>query len=69
MRDQVPGIRIPDAVMERFEKAADVKEEGVRFAVEAIEAVRKVEGVAGVHIMAIGWDEIVPEVVKRAGLR
>lgn len=69
MRDQVPGIRIPDAVMARFEKAADVKEEGVRFAVEAIEAVRKIEGVAGVHIMAIGWDEIVPEVVRRAGLR
>ncbi len=68
MRDHVPGIVIPDAVMARLESAAKARAAGVALAVETIQAVRDIEGVAGVHIMAIGWDEIVPEVVRGAGL-
>jgi methylenetetrahydrofolate reductase (NADPH) len=68
MRDHVPGIVIPDAVMARLEAAPKAREAGVALAVETIQAVRQIEGVAGVHIMAIGWDEIVPEVVRGAGL-
>ena len=69
MKDHVPGIlharRGAPAAGNGRRKA---KEEGISLAVETIEAVRKIEGVAGVHIMAIGWDEVVPEVVRRAGL-
>jgi methylenetetrahydrofolate reductase (NADPH) len=47
--------------------AADAKDEGVAIVLENIERIKKIEGVAGVHIMAIGWEEIVPEIVRRAG--
>lgn len=68
MRDHVPGIVIPDAVMMRLESAPKAREAGVALAIETIQAVRQIEGVAGVHVMAIGWDEIVPEIVRGAGL-
>ncbi len=43
-------------------------EEGIKIAVETIERVRAIKGVAGVHIMAIEWEDRVPEIVKAAGL-
>src|SRR2546429_459172 len=47
---------------------ADAKAEGLAIAVEAVEALRKVEGVRGVHLMAVNWEESVPAIVRRAGL-
>lgn len=68
MRDEVPGISIPGALIERMRGAADPKEEGVRICVEQIEELKTLDGVHGLHIMAVEWEAIVPEVVKRAGL-
>ncbi len=68
MKNNVSGIIVPDALVERLQSAEDKKEEGLRICVETIERVRKIEGVAGVHIMAIAWEEVVPEIVARAGL-
>jgi len=68
MRDNVAGVGIPDSVVARIEQAADVKEEGVKIALEAIEEVRKMPGVHGIHIMAVGWEDIVPVIVEKAGL-
>ncbi len=68
MRDQVAGITIPDEVLARLENAADPAAAGVSLCVEQISELRKIEGVAGVHIMAIAWEQIVPEIVRRAGL-
>lgn len=68
MAEKVPGIVIPKDLMERLEKAPDPKAEGLSIALRTIKALRKIEGVRGVHIMAVGWDEIVPTVVKQAGL-
>lgn len=59
---------VPEGVIQRMKKAGDPKAEGVKIAVETIEAVRKVDGVRGVHIMAPEWEEKVPEIVERAGL-
>jgi methylenetetrahydrofolate reductase (NADPH) len=64
---KVPGMDIPDHLVARMRDAADAKEEGVAIVLENIERIKKIEGVAGVHIMAIGWEEIVPEIVRRAG--
>jgi methylenetetrahydrofolate reductase (NADPH) len=64
---KVPGMAIPDHLVDRMRKAPEPKEEGVAIVLEIIERIRKIEGVAGVHIMAIGWEEIVPEIVRRAG--
>jgi methylenetetrahydrofolate reductase (NADPH) len=43
-------------------------EEGIKIAVETIQRLKEVEGVAGFHIMAIEWEEKVPEIVEKAGL-
>lgn len=68
MRDSVSGVVVPDEVVKRMESAADPKEEGVKISVELIQQLREVPGVRGIHIMAVAWEEIVPEIVQRAGL-
>ncbi len=69
MKNKVAGMIVPDAVVDRLKNAKDPKEEGVRLCVEQIEHLRTIEGVQGVHIMAMAWEEKVPEIVRRAGLR
>ena len=45
-----------------------VAEEGLSVCVDVIRQVREIPGVAGVHVMAIGWEDAVPEILERAGL-
>ena len=73
MATRVPGIDLPDAVLARMAAVPkDVKggqkAEGVRIAVETLQRLRRVPGVHGVHLMAIEWEEIVPELLRSAGL-
>ena len=68
MKNEVPGVVIPDNLIERMEAATDQKAEGVEVCIETIQKVAKIEGVSGVHIMAIAWESIVPEIVQRSGL-
>ncbi len=68
MKYFVPGLDVPDEILKRLKDAKDKREEGIQIAVEIIEQVREIPGIAGVHIMAIEWEEAVPEIVKRAGL-
>jgi len=67
MKSHLNGTIIPDAFVERMEKATDPAREGVRICVELIEELATVPGVAGVHIMAPGNDAAIPEVI--AGVR
>lgn len=66
MRANVPGVWIPDDVIERLKKGG--KGEGKRLCVDIIQQVREIKGVAGVHIMAYKQEELVPEIVAEAGL-
>ncbi len=70
MRTKVPGVWIPDAVVERLAKTPQKQkaEEGKRICIEIIEQVRSMAGVHGVHIMAYRQEEVVAEIVERAGL-
>ncbi|MHB1130819.1 MAG: methylenetetrahydrofolate reductase [Chloroflexota bacterium] len=68
MRDSVAGVSVPDEMVKRLEGAADVKAEGVNICLEIIEQVRAIKGVKGIHIMAVGWEDMVPAIVERAGL-
>ncbi|MBN1104883.1 MAG: methylenetetrahydrofolate reductase [Deltaproteobacteria bacterium] len=70
MRDRVSGMEVPDSVIQRMEKTPSKKqrEEGIRICVETIDRLRETPGVKGVHIMAIEWEEVVGEIVERAGL-
>lgn len=70
MKKFVPGMDIPDALVKRL-KGVDKKEqpeEGIKFALEQIEEFKDMEGVAGVHLMAIEWEHKVPEIAERAGV-
>lgn len=68
MKNYVPGLDVTDEVIARMRDAKDQKAEGIQIAVDIINQVREIPGVNGVHIMAIEWEEAVPEIVKLAGL-
>ncbi len=73
MNDSVPGVVIPDELMHRMQaadQAGNAQEEGVQIALELIEKIKKFEGqgVHGLHIMAVGWEEIVPRIVTEGGV-
>ena len=65
---EVPGMRVPDELAERIERAADAKAAGARICVELIEQLKQVPGVHGIHIMAMAGEDAVPGIVKDAGL-
>ena len=68
MKNNVPGMDVPDHLVERMKNASDPKAEGIDICVEVIDAVRRIEGVAGVHIMAIEWEQAVPVITEKADL-
>ena len=81
MRDQVPGMIVADEYVNRMEaavanipkedkkaRAAAWKATGIEMCIEQIQQVREIEGIAGIHIMAIEWEEAVRPLVEGAGL-
>ena len=68
MKNKVPGMIVPNSIINRMKNASDPKEEGIRLCVEQIETLKNIKGVHGVHIMAVMWEEIVPRIVETAGL-
>jgi len=70
MKTRVPGLDVPDDVIERFQNTPkeDRAQEGINLAIETIKRLKDIEGIAGVHIMAIEWEEAVPQIVEKAGL-
>ena len=68
MRDSVAGLSVPDYYIDRLAKAEDKAGEGINICVEQIKRFQDMEGVAGIHLMAIEWEKRVPEIVEKAGL-
>lgn len=70
MKKNVPGMDVPDEVIDRLAGVPKEQqaEEGIKICLETIERLKEVKGVSGFHIMAIEWEEKVPEIVERAGL-
>jgi len=70
MKTKVPGLDVPDEIIERFQKTPkeERSKEGIKLTVETINRLKEMEGIAGVHIMAIEWEEAVPEICEQAGL-
>lgn len=70
MATKVSGITIPDAVIKRMEGVTREQSaaEGLKICQETIQEMRQLKGVHGIHIMAIEWEEKVPEIVQSAGL-
>ncbi len=68
IRNNVPGVHIPDTVVRRLRAADDQKEEGVQICVDLIQEMQEIEGVHGVHIMAFRQEHRVAEIVERSGV-
>jgi methylenetetrahydrofolate reductase (NADPH) len=81
MRDKVPGMMVPDFFVDRMadivkgiakeDKAAKQeawRAEGIKICIEQCKEMKEIEGVAGVHVMAIGWETAVRPIVEGAGL-
>ena len=70
LRKSVPGMDVPEELINRLAGVEKEKQaaEGITIAVETIQRLKEVKGVAGFHIMAIEWEEKVPEIVERSGL-
>lgn len=68
IRTNVPGVHIPDAVIERLAGSRDPKREGKRICIELIQQIREIAGVAGVHVMAYRQEEAVAEIIQESGV-
>ena len=70
MREKVPGLHVPESLVARLERTPQARqaEEGVKIAVELVNAVREIPGVSGVHLIGIKWEEGVVQVAEAAGL-
>lgn len=71
LRDEVPGIDVPEEVLRRIEGVPDdrQREEGIRMALEIVEQLRTMPGLAGVHLMSIKNRDAILRVIDEAGLR
>jgi methylenetetrahydrofolate reductase (NADPH) len=81
LNKRVPGIEVPDHLLERMDAAVkgidendkDARKdawraEGIKLCIEQVQEVREIEGVAGVHIMAIEWEAAIQPIIEGAGL-
>ncbi|RLB94283.1 MAG: methylenetetrahydrofolate reductase [Deltaproteobacteria bacterium] len=70
MKNKVPGMDVPDEVIKRMAGVSkeEQPEEGIKIAIESIERLKQIKGVHGFHIMAIEWEEKVPQIIEKAGL-
>ena len=70
MKNRVPGMDVPEEIIKRMSGVSkkDQPKEGINICVETIQRLKEVEGVRGFHIMAIEWEEMVPDIVERSGL-
>ncbi|MEA1947887.1 MAG: methylenetetrahydrofolate reductase [Thermodesulfobacteriota bacterium] len=70
MKNKVAGMDVPEPLIKRMAGVPKEKaiEEGLKICLETIAELREIEGVRGVHIMAIEWEEIVGQIVEAAGL-
>ncbi|MBF0451753.1 MAG: methylenetetrahydrofolate reductase [Candidatus Magnetomorum sp.] len=70
MKNRVPGMDVPEELVKRLAGVPKEKQaqEGIDICIESIQRLKSVDGVHGFHVMAIEWEEKVPEIVERAGL-
>lgn len=69
LHNKIPGVYLPQNVLKRMERAGDgQKEEGINIALETIEALKHRKGISGIHLMTMGWESVIPEIVTKAGL-
>jgi len=68
MNANVPGVEVPEEMIRRMKDAADPRTEGIEITLELIEAVKNLSGIKGVHLQAIEAEELLPDIIRSAGL-
>lgn len=68
IRDNVPGVHIPDPIIDRLAGAEKQKAEGKKICIELIQQIREIEGVSGVHVMAYRQETTVAEIIQTSGV-
>jgi methylenetetrahydrofolate reductase (NADPH) len=68
IRKNVPGVHIPDAIIDRLANSKNQKEEGKKICIEMVQKIREIEGVSGVHLMAYRQEELVAEIIQQSGV-
>jgi 5,10-methylenetetrahydrofolate reductase len=69
LHTRVPGVTLPENILKRMGKAGEsAPEEGVQITLELIDAIKKKQGVNGIHIMTLGWESIIERLVTETGL-
>ena len=70
MQTKVPGMDVPEKCIDQLKAVPkdQVAKEGIKQCVEIINQIKEIKGVAGIHLMAIEWEEVVAEIVEKAGL-
>jgi methylenetetrahydrofolate reductase (NADPH) len=68
LNEKVFGIEIPKDILDRFEEPVNAKEVGIEVSLELINGLKRLNGISGVHIMPVGWEDAAPIIVEKAGL-
>jgi methylenetetrahydrofolate reductase (NADPH) len=68
MRSNIPGVHIPDDVIERLAGAADARREGQRICIDMIQQIRAIEGISGVHVMAYRHEASAAQIIDESGV-
>lgn len=69
MAEHVPGVHIPETVLQRIASAENQRREAKTVLIETLRSVSEIEGVAGVHLMGYRNDEILAEAIAESGIR
>ena len=73
MLSKVPGVYVPERIVQRMDyanTAGKAQEECIQIALELISQIKKYhgQGIHGIHLMPVGWDDVVPRIIREAGL-
>lgn len=68
MKNHIPGVDVPDFIETHMKQATDPKQQGCTIALETIAGIKKINGIRGIHITALFWEEIIPLLICQSGL-
>ena len=71
LHHKIPGGRVPEDILKKFENASEeaYEELGIQIALETIEAIKTTQGINGIHLMSVGWESVVPRIIRDGGLQ
>jgi len=71
LNNKIPGVTVPEEILKKFENAKEETHEelGIGIALKIIDDIKTKQGINGIHLMSVGWESVVPRIVKESGLQ